>query len=124
MEQYRKVMKKVYMDYAATTPLDPRVFEIMKPYFTDVYGNAESVNTFGLEARGAVEQSRKSLAGAMNADINEVIFTGNATEANNMVVKGHAFREGRERAHIAISTVEHSCVVKAVEGLQSHLSSS
>ncbi len=106
------------MDYAATTPLDPRVFEAMKPYFTTVYGNAESVNTFGLEARGAVEESRKKLAEAMNAEFSEVIFTGNATEANNMVVKGHAFREGRERAHIAISTIEHSCVLKAANWLE------
>ncbi len=106
------------MDYAATTPLDPRVFEAMKPYFTSVYGNAESVNTFGLEARGVVEQSRKKLAEAMNADINEVIFTGNATEANNMVVKGHAFRKGKEQTHIAISTIEHSCVLKATEWLE------
>lgn len=106
------------MDYAATTPLDPRVFEAMKPYFATVYGNAESVNTFGLEARGAVEESRKKLAEAMNAEFNEVIFTGNATEANNMVVKGHAFREGRERAHIAISTIEHSCVLKAAKWLE------
>ncbi|MCL4436621.1 MAG: IscS subfamily cysteine desulfurase [Thaumarchaeota archaeon] len=106
------------MDYAATTPLDPRVFEVMKPYFTQVYGNAESVNTFGLEARGAVEESRKKLAEAMNADFNEVIFTGNATEANNMVVKGHAFHEGKERTHIAISTIEHSCVLKATKWLE------
>ncbi|MBI2938168.1 MAG: IscS subfamily cysteine desulfurase [Thaumarchaeota archaeon] len=106
------------MDYAATTPLDPQVFEAMKPYFTRIYGNAESVNTFGLEARGAVEESRKKLAGAMNAEFSEVIFTGNATEANNMVVKGHAFREGMGRTHIAISTIEHSCVLKATKWLE------
>jgi cysteine desulfurase len=111
-------VKRVYVDYAATTPLDPRVFESMKPYFDVVYGNAESVNTFGLEARGAIEESRRKLAEAMNAELGELIFTGCATEANNMVLKGHAFREGKEQTRIAVSAIEHSSVLKAAEWLE------
>lgn len=106
------------MDYAATTPLDPCVLEAMNPYFTSVYGNAESVNTFGLEARRVVEESREKLAKFMNADPFEVIFTGSATEANNMILKGHAFHLGKEKAHIAVSKIEHSCVLNPTAWLE------
>ena len=96
-------VNRIYVDYAATTPLDPRVFEEMKPYFSEKYGNAESINTFGLEARQALEKSRVTLSKFMNADPFEVIFTCSATEANNMVLKGHAFKEGKQKTSIAIS---------------------
>lgn len=111
-------MKRIYVDYAATTPIDPQVLEAMKPYLTSIYGNAESVNTFGMEARSAVEESRKKLARFMNAELGEVIFTGSATEANNMVLKCHAFREGKGRAHMAVSKIEHSCVLNSAEWLE------
>jgi len=111
-------MKRVYVDYAATTPLDPRVLEAMKPYFTVVYGNASSINTFGLEARHALEDARKTVAGLMNADPRELIFTGSATEANNLALKGFAFKEGREKTHIAISAIEHDCVLNSAKWLE------
>ena len=111
-------VNRIYVDYAATTPLDPRVFEEMKPYFSTNYGNAESINTFGLDARQAVEQSRVTLSKFMNADPFEVIFTGSATEANNMVLKGHAFKEGKQKTSIAVSAIEHSCVLNAAAWLQ------
>ncbi|MEM2936134.1 MAG: cysteine desulfurase NifS [Candidatus Bathyarchaeia archaeon] len=111
-------MKRVYVDYAATTPLDPRVLEAMKPYFTVVYGNASSINTFGLEARQALEDARKTVAGLMNAEPRELIFTGSATEANNLALKGFAFKEGREKTHIAISTIEHDCVLNSARWLE------
>ncbi len=111
-------MKRVYVDYAATTPLDPRVLEAMKPYFTVVYGNASSINTFGLEARRALEDARKTVAGLMNAEPRELIFTGSATEANNLALKGFAFKEGKEKTHIAISTIEHDCVLNSAKWLE------
>ncbi|MEE9585887.1 MAG: cysteine desulfurase family protein [Nitrososphaerales archaeon] len=111
-------MKRIYVDYAATTPLDARVLEAMKPYLTSKYGNAESVNTFGMEARSAVEESRRKLAEFMNAELSEVIFTGSATEANNMVLKCHAFQEGKDKAHIAVTKIEHSCVLNSAAWLE------
>ncbi|MEM2112055.1 MAG: cysteine desulfurase family protein, partial [Candidatus Bathyarchaeia archaeon] len=111
-------MRKVYVDYAATTPLDPTVLEAMTPYFTLVYGNASSIHAMGLEARQAVEDSRKTIAGFMNAKPEELIFTGSATEANNMVLKGFAFKEGKRKTHIAISTVEHDSVLNVAKWLE------
>jgi len=106
------------MDYAATTPLDPKVLEAMKPYFTVIYGNASSINTFGFEARRGLEDARRIVAGLMNAEPIEVIFTGSATEANNLVLKGFAFAEGKRETHIAISTVEHDCVLNSAKWLE------
>ncbi len=111
-------MKRVYADYAATTPLDPRVLEAMKPYFTEIYGNASSINTFGLEANQALEDARETVAGLMNAKPKELIFTGSATEANNLALKGFAFRQGKEKTHIAISTIEHDSVLNTAKWLE------
>jgi cysteine desulfurase len=111
-------MRKVYVDYAATTPLDPRVLEVMTPYFTLFYGNASSIHALGLEAKQAVENSRETIAKFMNALPEELIFTGSATEANNMVLKGFAFKEGKRKTHIAISTVEHDSVLNVARWLE------
>jgi len=106
------------MDYAATTPLDPRVLETMKPYFITVYGNASSIHTFGLEARRATEDARKIVATLMNAQPEELIFTGSATEANNLVLKGFTFKERKEKTCIAISTIEHDSVLNPAKWLE------
>jgi|TARA_Y100000294_G_C8558725_1_gene338194 cysteine desulfurase len=103
-------MRSIYVDNAATTPLDPRVLETMMPYLTTKYGNAESLNTYGMDAKCALEESRVTLAKFMNAENQEIIFTGSATEANNMVLKCHAFQQGLNKVHIAISTIEHPCI--------------
>jgi len=111
-------MKRVYVDYAATTPLDPRVLEAMKPYFTDLYGNASSTHATGQEAKRALEESRETVAKLMGAEAEELIFTGSATESNNLVLKGHAFTMRRRKIHIAISTVEHDCVLNSAKWLE------
>ncbi|MGD8565758.1 MAG: cysteine desulfurase family protein [Candidatus Bathyarchaeota archaeon] len=111
-------MRRVYMDYAATTPLDPRVFEAMKPYFTTIYGNPSSINTFGLDAKKALEESRRIVSSMMNGTPDELIFTGSATEANNLALKGFAFNEGIKKAHIAISAIEHDCVLNTAKWLE------
>jgi len=108
-------LKRIYLDYAASTPLDPRVVETMGPYLENYYGNASSTHSFGQEAKKALEESRVILANFMNADGEEVIFTGGATESNNFVLQGHAFSLGRRRAHIAVSTVEHDCVLNSAK---------
>lgn len=111
-------MKRIYLDYASTTPLEPRVLDAMKPYFTAIYGNASSINTFGLEAKQALEDARKSVVGMMNGEPDELIFTGSATEANNLALKGFAFKKGKNKAHIAISTIEHDCVLNTAKWLE------
>ena len=116
-------MRSIYADNAATTPLDPRVLEAMMPYLTTKYGNAESLNTLGLEAKKALDESRATLAKFINAENQEIIFTGSATEANNMVLKCHAFQQGVNKVHIAISTIEHPCIHNPASWLKKNGSS-
>ncbi|MCW4052867.1 MAG: aminotransferase class V-fold PLP-dependent enzyme [Candidatus Bathyarchaeota archaeon] len=111
-------MRKIYVDFAATTPVDPRVLEAMQPFFGEKYGNASSLNSFGVEAKKALEQSRETMTRFMNADPDEVIFTGSATEANNLVLKGHALKEGKEKCHLAVSLIDHDCVLNSARWLE------
>lgn len=90
----------------------------MQPYFTKFYGNASSLNFFGVEAKKALEAARETIAKFMNADANELIFTGSATEANNLVLKGHAFKEGKTKCHIAVSTIDHDCILNSAKWLE------
>jgi len=116
-EEWR-IIRRVYVDYAATTPVDPRVVEAMLPFFTQAYGNASSMNSFGVEARQALDKARETVARLMNAEAEELVFTGSATEANNLALKGHAFREGKAHCHIAVSTIEHDCVLNSAKWLE------
>ncbi|UCG36738.1 MAG: cysteine desulfurase [Candidatus Bathyarchaeota archaeon] len=109
---------KVYVDYASSTPVDPKVVKAMQPFFSTVYGNASSMSSFGVDAKKALEESRATIARFMNAETNELIFTGSATEANNLALKGHAFEQGRTNCHIAISTIEHSCTLNSAKWLE------
>ncbi len=110
--------KRVYLDYAATTPVDPRVVEAMLPYFTERYGNASSIHSTGRGSRLAIDNSRKVIANLINAVSNEIFFTSSATEANNWVLKVHAFQIGKDETHIAISTIEHDCILKSANWLK------
>lgn len=113
-----QAFNKVYFDYAATTPVDPRVVKAMQPYFVKIYGNASSLNSFGVEAKRALEDSRRTIAEFMNADPDEVVFTGSATEANNLALKGHAYERGKEKCHIAVSSIEHDCILNSARWLE------
>ena len=109
---------RVYMDYAATTPVDPRVFKAMKPYFSEKYGNSVSLHKEGREAKEALEQSRKSIAAMMNAEPNELIFLSSATESTNMALKGIAFANRKKGNHIVTSKIEHHCVLESALWLE------
>ena len=84
-------MKKIYLDYASTTPVDPRVKKAMFPYFSQKFGNTMSLHSLGQEAKLALEKSRKIVADLIAAKPDEIIFTGSATESNNLALKGIAF---------------------------------
>jgi len=109
---------RVYMDYAATTPVDPRVLKAMKPYFSEKYGNSVSLHKEGREAKEALEESRKTIAAMMNAEPNELIFMGSATESTNMALKGTAFANRKKGNHIVVSSIEHHCVLEPARWLE------
>ena len=89
VEVYTPIMaKKIYLDYAATTPVDPAVLKAMQPYFSEKFGNAGSLHSFGQEASAALDASRETIAKEFGADFREIIFTASATEANNLVLRG------------------------------------
>ena len=109
---------KVYLDYAATTPLDPMVLEAMKPYFYKKFGNSMSLHSWGLEAKKALEDSRETVARFMSANPEEVIFTGSATESINFVIKGIAFANKEKGKHIITSAIEHHAVLESCKWLE------
>jgi cysteine desulfurase len=119
MPKSYKISSGVYLDYAATTPVDKRVKKAMEPYFTEKFGNTMSLHFFGQEAKLALENSRQILADAINADLNEIIFTGSATESNNLALKGPAFAKASAgKNHIIISSIEHPCIVESAKWLK------
>ncbi|MBM4165855.1 MAG: cysteine desulfurase [Ignavibacteria bacterium] len=109
-------MQRIYLDYAATTPLDPEVFEAMKPYFNEKFGNASSIHSFGQEVKSALEESRTIIASSLSAIPSEIIFTSSGTEANNIALKGfaqHLRKQGKQ--HIIASPTEHHAVLNSCE---------
>jgi len=109
---------KVYMDYAATTPIDPRVFKVMRPYFSKKFGNTMSLHSFGREAKKALEDSREKIAKVINANPSEIIFTSGATESNNLALKGIAFANKKKGKHLIVSSIEHHCVLDSARWLE------
>jgi cysteine desulfurase len=108
----------VYMDYAATTPVDPRVLEEMQQYFTMDYGNTMSLHKQGRKAKEKLEQSRTTVSRFMNANPQELIFTASATESNNTVIKGIAYANKNKGKHIIISSIEHPCILEPAKWLE------
>jgi len=115
-------MKKVYMDYASTTPIDKEVLNEIIPYFDKYYGNASSIHSFGIEAFDAIEDSREQVSNLLNANPEEIIFTSGGTESDNLGIKGVAFNNKKKREkkgfHIITSQVEHPAVLETCKYLE------
>jgi cysteine desulfurase len=110
------------MDYAATTPVDIEVRDEMIPYFTEIYGNASSIHSFGRDALDSVENARQQVADLLNSDSDEIIFTSGGTESDNLAIKGIAFLNKNKRKnkgyHIITTSIEHPAVLETCEHLQ------
>lgn len=106
-------MRTVYLDNAATTPLDPRVFEAMRPYLTEFFGNAASIHSMGRQSNVAVEDSREKIAHLLGAQPAEIIFTSGGTESNNAVIKGVIKATGK--SHVVTSKVEHHAILHPLQ---------
>lgn len=114
--------EKIYLDYAATTPVNPRVLDVMLPYFTQDFGNPSSVHRYGQKAEGALDEARATVARALNAEMDEIIFTSCGTESNNLAIRGAALaaRERTGANRILTSRVEHTAVTHTVEQLEKY----
>ena len=111
-------MRKVYLDHASGTPIHPQVREGMLPYLKKIFGNPSSLHQFGQEAASAVENARQRVAGLIGAEPEEIIFTGNGSEANNFVLKGIALAHQKKGKHIIVSSIEHFSVLHSAKTLE------
>ena len=111
-------MKRIYLDYSATTPTHPEVVKAMLPYFTDVFGNPSSIHSYGQEAKGAIEEARVKVADLIGARGEEIIFTSGGTEADNFALKGVAFANETKGNHIITGSIEHHAVIETCKFLE------
>lgn len=112
------MLRRVYLDNSATTPLDAAVYEAMQPYWMEEFGNASSIHTFGQRARAAVETARATVAELINATPPEIVFTSGGTEADNLAIKGIAEAHRDRGRHIITSQIEHPAVLESCRALE------
>src|SRR5680860_1157226 len=108
----------IYMDHAATTPVDPDVLKTMEPWFIENFGNPSTLYSQGIMAAQAVEEARGKVAGTLGAEPEEIYFTSGGTESNNWAVKGIAESQAKKGGHIICSTIEHHAVLEPVKYLE------
>jgi cysteine desulfurase len=111
-------MKRVYFDNNATTPLAPEVFEVMRPYLLEDYGNASSIHWYGQRAKAAVEKAREQVARLLNARTSEIVFTSGGTESDNAALFGIVEAARGERKHVVTTAIEHPAVLSTVKALE------
>ena len=111
-------MKRIYMDHSATTPLDPQVLQAMLPFFSEKFGNASSLHSFGLEAKEALEEAREKVAKLLGADPEEIVFTSGGTESDNLALKGIARRNRELGRHIITTQMEHPAILETCRKLE------
>ncbi len=112
-------IRRIYLDYTATTPVDRRVVDAMTPYFTGTFGNASSIHSFGRDAKAALEESRDKIAFLTGAKNSEIYFTSGGTESDNSALFGTASKHsGNGKKHLIISSIEHHAVIHAAEALK------
>ena len=111
-------MKRIYMDNGATTRVTEPVFEAMKPYFCEIYGNPSSAHNFGYVSRHAIDAAREQVARAINADVNEIYFTGCGTESDNWAVRGAAYENLKKGRHIITTAIEHHAILHTCAQLE------
>ena len=110
--------KRIYMDFAAATPVDPRVAKKITADLPEIFANSMSFHRFGQQAREVLEQSRADIAAIISAQPKEIIFTGSATESNNLALKGAMFANKNRGKHLIISSIEHACVMESAAWLE------
>ena len=113
-------MNPIYLDYNATTPVDPLAFAEMKPFLENYFGNPSSTHEFGLITKRAVEKARSQVSRLLNANPDEIVFTGGGSESNNMALKGVAFALRSKGNHIITSVVEHPAVLEVCRYLEAN----
>ena len=111
-------MKRIYMDNGATTRVTEPVFEAMKPYFCEIWGNPSSAHQFGYVSRHAIDAAREQVAKAINADVGEIYFTGCGTESDNWAVRGAAYQNIKKGKHIITTTIEHHAILHTCQQLE------
>ncbi len=111
-------MRRVYLDYAATTPTHPEVVKAMLPHFTDTFGNPSSIHSYGQEAKGAIEEARAKVADLIGARSEELVFTSGGTEADNFAIKGVAYANEHKGNHIITSSIEHHAGIETSKFLE------
>jgi cysteine desulfurase len=112
-------MRRIYLDYAATTPTHPDVAKAMRPYLSNTFGNPSSIHSFGQEARVAIEEARDKVASLIGANSDEIVFTSGGTEADNYAIKGIAYANEGKGNHIITSAIEHHAVLETCKFLES-----
>ncbi len=110
--------KRIYLDYAATTPTEPEVLEAMKPYFSEKFGNPSSMHSFGREGKAAIESVREKLAQFLGSSAEEIVFTSGGTEADNFALEGIAFANEKRGNHIITTMIEHHAITEPAKFLE------
>jgi len=120
MEDKKEIMRKkfIYLDYAASTPQDPRVQKVMLPFFAREFGNPSSVHQLGQRAKAAVEGAREQVAKFLSCSASEIVFTSGATEANNIAIQGVIKQSSFTKPHVITCVIEHESLLASIEALE------